>query len=928
MLFVRTLRFVLAIAILALAAEGQATQGVRGTVRGAGITLPGAEVIVKQGSKKFQQTSWPSGTYSFPQASSGTWTLSVTMTGFVPVTRTVAAPATVDIDLRIAPLSAMPALAAAASPAPPQLTTRAAGALVIRGSESNAAASSRAQSIAFGNARPSRGSLFNGGIAIQVDSSAFDARSYSLTGEAEPRPHYSDTTESFQLGGPVPIGSLWGEPTFYVAYQRSRADSIVATPALVPTAAQRAQTSSPQAAALLKLYPLPNLASHGVGGGQYNFQTNVPFSEHGDSVQSHIELASGSDVAFGELDMRSTRSDNANLFGFDDRSADLGLNATVAWRHEFTPLLDGTFEFKYTRLRTRMTPWFASRENIEGDAGIAGADATPANWGPPTLRFSGGLAALDDGLAQNNRNQTATFSFKGDWGGFARDLEFGAQLNRLEFNLWQQQNPRGTFLFNGNSTGTDVGDFLAGRPDAVSLAWGNADKYFRQWTSGLFLNGNWHRPSFTLTAGVRWDDEEPMRERYGRLVNLALAPGFASAAPVISAGGGLQPYQHELQPRLGIAWTPWSESSVVLRAGYGVYYDTSVYLSLAEQMAQQAPLSRSLSVTTTAAAPLMLATALTAATGAGTTLFAVSPGFRPGYAQTWNASAQADVGGGNVLTLTYNGVKGTHAVQRSYPNTFAPGSPDPCPACPAGFLYETSNGNSTREAATVQLKRRLHHGLALTVAYTYAHAMDDAALGGGEQQTGPVIAQNWRNLDAERARSDFDQRHLLKLTAQWSTGFGPHQSWPHWLRNAWRNWTVTTQVTAGSGLPLTPTIAAILPRTSYAGLRPDLTGADPEAAPPGLFLNPAAYAAPAAGAWGDAGRNSANGPSEFDLDAGLQRQFHTIHGFAPTFHVQATNALNHVSYSGLDAVVGSSQFGLPLVASPMRRVTAVLRFAF
>lgn len=907
-----------------MAATGQAIHGLRGTVRGAGIALPGAEVIAKQGPKKLEQTTGPDGDYSFPQASAGQWTLRVAMTGFVPVTRAVTAPATADFDLRIAPLRAELAQAAAPPAAPPRLATRAAGALVIRGSENNAAASTSAQPIAFGNARPSRGSLFNGSVAIQADSSSFDARSYSLTGEAEPRPHYGDTTASLQLGGPVPINGLWGGPTFYVAYQRSRADSIVATPALVPTAAERGQVSSLQAAALLRLYPLPNLAP----GGRYNFQANVPSTDHGDRVQSHVELASGANVVFTELDMQSTRGDNANLFGFDDRSANLGLNSTFAWRHEFTPLLDGTFEFKYARLRTRMTPWFASRENVEGGAGIAGADATPANWGPPTLEFSGGLATLDDGLAENNRNQTATFSFKGEWGGFAHDIEFGAELNRLEFNVWHQQNPRGTFIFNGDATGTDVGDFLAGRPDAESLAWGNADKYFRQWTSGLFLNGTWHRPSVTLTAGVRWDDQEPLRERYGRLVNLALAPGFAAAAPEISAGGGLQPFRHELQPRLGIAWTPWAESSVVLRAGYGVYYDTAVYLSLAERMAQQAPLSHSLNAAATPGAPLTLASGLAAASGAETPLFAVSPGFRPGYAQTWDASAQADVGGGNVLTLTYNGVKGTHAVQRSYPNTYAPGATDPCATCPAGFLYETSNGNSTREAATVQLKRRLHHGLAFTVAYTYAHAMDDAALGGGEQQTGTVIAQNWRALDAERARSDFDRRHLLKLTAQWSTGFGLHQNWPRWLRNAWQNWTVTTQVTAGSGLPLTPTIAAILPRTSYAGLRPDATGADPEAAPAGLFLNPAAYAAPAAGTWGDAGRNSANGPSAFDLDAGLQREFHTVHGFAPSLRLQATNALNHVSYGGFDAFVGSSQFGLPLAASPMRRVIAMLRFAF
>ena len=45
----------------------------------------------------------------------------------------------------------------------------------------------------------------------------------------------------------------------------------------------------------------------------------------------------------------------------------------------------------------------------------------------------------------------------------------------------------------------------------------------------------------------------------------------------------------------------------MIRAGYGVYYDTSVYQTLATQMAQQFPLSKSLSVQNTPANPLTLA---------------------------------------------------------------------------------------------------------------------------------------------------------------------------------------------------------------------------------------------------------------------------------------------------------------------------------
>ena len=75
-----------------------------------------------------------------------------------------------------------------------------------------------------------------------------------------------------------------------------------------------------------------------------------------------------------------------------------------------------------------------------------------------------------------------------------------------------------------------------------------------------------------------------------------------------------------------------------------------------------------------------------------------------------------------------------------------------------------------------------------------------------------------------------------------------------------KGWTVTSQLTAGSGLPFTPVYLAPVPGTGVTGsLRPSLTGAT-ATAPDGYYLNPDAYAPPAAGQWGTAGRNSAIGP--------------------------------------------------------------------
>ena len=71
------------------------------------------------------------------------------------------------------------------------------------------------------------------------------------------------------------------------------------------------------------------------------------------------------------------------------------------------------------------------------------------------------------------------------------------------------------------------------------------------------------------------------------------------------------------------------------------------------------------------------------------------------------------------------------------------------------------------------IRRRLHNGMTASAQYTLAKATDDAAAAfTGATLNGAAIAQDWLNLDAELAPSSFDQRHLLNLQTQYSTGVG------------------------------------------------------------------------------------------------------------------------------------------------------------
>src|SRR5258708_26568672 len=135
-------------------------------------------------------------------------------------------------------------------------------------------------------------------------------------------------------------------------------------------------------------------------------------------------------------------------------------------------------------------------------------------------------------------------------------------------------------------------------------------------------------------------------------------------------------------------------------------------------MGEQWPLSKNLSVQNNPANPLTLANGFVTSSSITPNTFAIDPNFRVGYSQNWQASIQRDLPAAMVMTATYLGIKGTRGTQAFLPNTFPTGAVNPCPTCPTGFEYLTSNGNSTRESGTFQLRRRLQAGLTATAQYT------------------------------------------------------------------------------------------------------------------------------------------------------------------------------------------------------------------
>jgi hypothetical protein len=999
----RLIRTLCIIACLAIAAVASASEH-HGQVTFNGLPVPGATITATQGTKTFNAVSNEDGSYAFADLPDGKWHITIEMLGFAKrdedITITPATPG-LTWELKMLPLAqilaqtrvqtaASPVIAASApkpeapkpgaapapepTKAPEDANQQPSDGFLVNGSVNNAATSQFTIAPAFGNTRSGTKGLYTGSVGLIANNSAFDAQPYSFTGSSVPKASYTDLTGVATIGGPIRIPHLLPRgPNFFIAYQWTRDSNASISPAIVPTLAQRngsftntiynPATKLPyvgnvpitsQAQALLNLYPVPNIT----GNSGYNYEIPILSHTHQDSMQSRLDKSLGQrNQFFGGIAFQSTRSNGANVFGFLDTSDILGLSSNVNWTHRFNHHIFTTLGFNFSRLRTLIKPNFEYKQNISAAAGITGNSPAPTDWGPPALSFSSGIAGLYDANSAFNRNRTDAFSASASWYHDKHNFTFGGDFRRLEFNYLAQQNPRGSFTFSGTATQSATGtggdpfaDFLVGAPDASTIAFGNADKYFRQSVYDAYATDDWRlRPELTINAGIRWEYGAPITELFNRLVNLDANSTFSQVAPVLAsnpvgtASGSrypnslIRPDHLGIEPRIGLSWRPIPGSTLVVRAGYGVYDDTSVYQSTASQMAQQAPLSTSFTATSSSCA-------MTLANGfncPSTDTFGVDPNFRVGYAQTWQLAAQRDLPAALQMTVTYLGIKGTRGVQAYLPNTYPIGATNPCPTCTSEFTYRSSNGNSTRESGSIQLRRRLRSGFTATAQYTFSKSIDDDSVLGGQ---GPIaagatsqnlasatIAQDWHNLPGERSLSNFDQRHLLNVQAQYTSGMGlgGGSLMTGWRGRLLKDWTVLAQLNFGTGLPETPIYSAVTPGYGNSGsIRPNRTTASIYSAPAGKFLNSAAYTAPVAGQWGNAPRNSITGPGQFSLNSSLARTFRLTKRFNLDVRADSNNILNHVVFGSWVNITNSANFGSPASPNGMRSLQFTTRLRF
>jgi trimeric autotransporter adhesin len=718
--------------------------------------------------------------------------------------------------------------------------------------------------------------------------------------------------------------------------------------------------------ALLKYIPLPNQS-----GDTQNFYYSTTSATSSDDInfrlvrtfgqtnnrrtQRGASGGSGGRGGFGgrggtnlNVGVHYRRSESDQLNPFPSLT---GTNSQTGWDIPIGvsfPLLGGSnsVNISVNRNQSRGRNAFAFLEDVAGEAGISGASTDPFDWGAPNLSFSS-VSALSDVSPSNRVDRTFSVSdsLMKMWGRHA--VRFGGDFRDQRLDSRTDATARGAYVFTGLYTGGgtrtggyDFADFLLGLAQQASVQYGPGLERFRTRSWSLYAQDDWRIASrFTLNAGVRYEYQAPYWEADNRLANLDANADFTAVSAVQAGAAG--PYtgsfpttlvtadRNNVAPRIGIAWRP--EQKLIVRGGYGINYASVPYLSIAQKLAGQPPFATTDTRTGTAANPLLLTSAFATATTATTTNnFGVDKNYRLGYVHIWNADVQRDVTRTISVGAAYIGTKGSSLDLLRAPNRGPSGLLIPGVQA---FTWESSGGRSIMHSLSLRLNRRLAQGIGGGVTYTLSRSRDNASSLGG---SGGVVAQNDKDLGAEWGLSSFDQRHRLSGSLTWELPFGPNRRWltkEGWASQVFGGWILGANLAMASGTPYTARVTGDVTdvsRGTNGTLRADYTGAAIALAHPTIdaFFNTAAFAIPAAGTFGSAGRNTIVGPGSTNLNMSLQKSFTLAGTRGFSLRAQANNVLNRAQWAAIDTLVNSPTFGHVTSVRAMRSVQLIARVMF
>jgi len=838
------------------------------------------------------------------------------------------------------------------------------------------------------------------GITEKYSNSIWDAKPYSITGAAAPKPSFYNEQIGVNAGGPLRIPHIYNgndKTFFFTNYQHQNAQNAVDNLSTVPTPDERngnfcgvpniqlydpyssmTGTRTPlgcnlqadsipldkAAQGLLAYIPSPNLP-----GTVQNFQLLGSAPSNTDSLNVHVlhTINAKLNVNVGYNFNSQRQNSLGNFPGFGSHLSVRNQNVDLGLDHNWSPKVVEDMHLNWSRSRNQLLSLNSYGANIAADLGITGVSQAPINYGAPSMSFTN-FTGLNDPIPSLTRNQTLRFSDGVTWTHGTHTIRFGGEIRRIQLNSESDPDPRGQFTFTGlltaqldatgqqlAGTGYDFADFLLGLPQATAVQFGvTPNIYLRSWGFVAYGQDDWRvNKKFTFLYGLRYEAVTPPVELFDHLSTIEFNSGVTQAAAVTP--GQVGPFSGvvypqalihgdygNLEPRIGFAWQPPVKPKTIVRAGYSIFYNESIYNTLARELTYQAPWATSQSLLTSATQVLTLENGFPAQTGFLSNTEGVSPNYKPGYAQLWMLGVETDLSKNWVMNVTYTGTKGTNLDLLRIPNraplgtTEAETQQDRSDPNATGFLYDQSGANSIYSAMQVRVVHRFTSGFTLQGIYTFAKSLDNASsIGGGM----PVIVQEDGNYAAERGLSSFDIRHQFRAFSVYEMPFGERKRLANhgWSEHLLGNWRLMNTLTWQTGTPYT----AILGGTSSDNgtgtnfsLRAEQVG-DPNVGicggAPSAFFDVSAFATPAAGQYGNERRGAIEGPCSFSWNMSFGKSFRfgqSERGRRLDARWEVQNLTNTPHFTGLATTFGSAFFGRVTSAGSMRTMDFTLRMNF
>jgi len=591
--------------------------------------------------------------------------------------------------------------------------------------------------------------------------------------------------------------------------------------------------------------------------------------------------------------------------------------------------------FGYSRYRTSFSALDANT-----DPASFGTSAVPFNLGTgklglPEIDFGGlfeNLGASGFSIPRGRTSQSFQILDNFTWIKGRHTIKFGGEYRRAVISSFNDNLERGIFSFGQASLPECTGSTLPPECDPgiltlISFYQGNTfpsanagNTQRNTFNNGLsfFLQDDFRvSTTFTLNYGLRWEYFGPLGETHNLLSNLGQDGNLA----MVGTDGVHGAYNRDLNnfgPRVGFAWNALTKT--VVRGAYGIYYDYIPQDLMIANFTNSAGLATnpigpepvvSLNFDPTAwngsnaGGPI-----LSLPTGPypdfGASLFVTPRNLVTPYVQNWNLNVEQQFSPSVALQLGYVGSKGTKLVRlrdANQPDVF--GNRNNYPQYGPVDQFATISA-SVYHALQATLRTRNWHGLSGFAGYTWSKSLDDASDGIDFNFTTVAFPQDSNNLAAERGPSNFDTRHRFTAAFTYQLpAFSNHKR----LSQGWQLNMITT---AQSGRPV-PIVSSndtsAFPNANFNTVsnfhqRPNVNpGVNPivsnwESSPDGIgYLNPAAFIQPAAGTFGDLGRNAIFGPHFWDVDFSITKETHITERVSLQLRAELFNIFNHPNFA-------------------------------